>query len=261
MNEILNPRRLALVVRSDLYSGWRMLGIVSAAIAGVIIVSGLLFKRGAPSTNSFYFVWYVVLLFTWGLAATSRAFIDLHDRNRNTAFLLLPASALEKVLARLLMVSAGFIFYLVAFMFVVSAIGEAANWLVHGRTDPLFRPFAGDVWRLAGHFILLQSVFFLGAAWFRSYKIFKTILAVLVLIVGYVGFVLLVSRYLLFGDMQSEAVIWLTNSDTLSLYRDHRLLFEAAGLLAELGLYVVLPLFCWAVAWLRVRETQVSHGV
>jgi hypothetical protein len=25
--------------------------------------------------------------------------------------------------------------------------------------------------------------------------------------------------------------------------------------------YVVLPLLCWFVAWLRVTEAQVSHGI
>ncbi len=261
MNEILNLRRLALVMRADLYAGWRMLGIITAAMAAVVIVSGLLFRSGTPATDTFYFAWYVILLFLLGLAATSRGFNELYDRNRNTAFLLLPASSLEKTLARLIWLSAGFVVYLVVCVFVVSVLGEAVNWLINGRTNPLFQPLSGTVWQLAGYFVLVQSVFFLGAAWFRKYKIFKTILAVLALIAGYVAFVILVGRFMFFGEAQADVVIQLANSDTLALYQTYRLLFDSAGYVAAIGLYVLLPLFCWSVAWIRVRETQVSHGV
>ena len=30
---------------------------------------------------------------------------------------------------------------------------------------------------------------------------------------------------------------------------------------APFAYFFVLPLFCWFVAWLRVTETQVSHGI
>ena len=30
---------------------------------------------------------------------------------------------------------------------------------------------------------------------------------------------------------------------------------------APIAYYFVLPLFCWFVAWLRVTEAQVSHGI
>jgi hypothetical protein len=37
--------------------------------------------------------------------------------------------------------------------------------------------------------------------------------------------------------------------------------YAAIDWLVGLLIYVVVPGFCWTVAWLRVRETQVSHGI
>jgi hypothetical protein len=31
--------------------------------------------------------------------------------------------------------------------------------------------------------------------------------------------------------------------------------------IAKVAYYFALPVFCWFVAWLRVTETQVSHGI
>ena len=45
------------------------------------------------------------------------------------------------------------------------------------------------------------------------------------------------------------------------IYLGHMTLFDLGGEAVKLVYYFVLPLFCWFVAWLRVRETQVSYGV
>jgi hypothetical protein len=42
-----------------------------------------------------------------------------------------------------------------------------------------------------------------------------------------------------------------------SAYRPIEWLTEAS----KWAYFVVLPPFCWFVAWLRVTETQVSHGI
>jgi hypothetical protein len=38
-------------------------------------------------------------------------------------------------------------------------------------------------------------------------------------------------------------------------------LFDALLVTLKILYFVGLPLLCWYVAWLRVKETEVSHGV
>jgi hypothetical protein len=261
MSETLNPRRVALLMRADLLTWYRTLGIVSAAAAGVIVLAAVLLKSDGAAADHYYFGWFAVLLFLAGLILTSRGFRDLHDKTRNAAFLLLPASAFEKTLARLLILSVGYIAFLVLFVTLVSIVGEAAIWLVRSRWESPFDPFDTRVWQLAGHFVILQSVFFLGAAWFRSSHLFKTVLTMVLLIAAYIGIVALLGRVLLRRMMSPEFITTAVENMSFGFYEQHRLIFDAAGIAVELAYFVVLPVFCWTVAWIRITETQVSDGV
>jgi hypothetical protein len=261
MTETFDLRRVALLMRADLYTWYRTLGIVSAAAGGVILLAAVLLKSGGSAAGQYYFGWFATLLFLAGLIVTSRGFRDLHEKTRNTAFLLLPASSLEKTLARLLMLSIGFIAYLVVFMTLVAMLSEAANWLLRNRWETVFQPFEAHVWKLAGHFVILQSVFFLGAAWFRSNHLFKTVLAIVVLIAVYIAIVALVGRLLLRSMSNPEFIVTAVENLSFGLYEQHRLIFDVAGVFVELAYFVLLPVLCWTVAWMRVTETQVSDGV
>ncbi len=118
-----------------------------------------------------------------------------------------------------------------------------------------------DVWCWLPHFIVAQAVFFLGAAWFRKVQYVKTLLAILIGIVAFLG--LIVLAFWLAG------IIAFTAARTDPAGGPSRVAVapnpfdwpqrcrRSLNILA----FFVLPLFCWFVAWLRVSETQVSHGV
>lgn len=256
MSEVFDLRRIGLLIRADLIAGYRTLLLVSAALAGVIMLTTLYLRI------EFYFGWFAAMLVVWGLILTSRAFRDLYDKTRNTAFLLLPASALEKTVARLLLISVGFVAYLLAFTTLVSLLCEGVNWLVYGRREAFFQPLEQRVWVLAGNFVVVQSVFFLGAAWFRKSHLVKTVLALVVTGLGLGALGMLIGRLVLGPYTDGEVMLELvTNVSWNRLYTDYGAFLDAAELLAALTYFVALPLFCWTVAWLRVRETQVSDGV
>jgi hypothetical protein len=68
---------------------------------------------------------------------------------------------------------------------------------------------------------------------------------------------------LVFGDLNlSEMSIPGDAGDAFeNYYRAHEGLFDACLVVLRVLLFFVLPVFCWWVAWLRVKETEVSHGV
>jgi hypothetical protein len=248
VSEQLSLRRLRLLIRNDVATGYRTLALVSATV-GLFSILG---PAGLAYTDrveiGFYRGFFIAVLFVWGTIATSISFRDLHGRSTNTAFLLLPATALEKTLSRLLINTVLLFVYLLVFMSLLSLVGEVFELVGLTRSNEWFSPLDRRAWSAIPHYLVLQSVFFLGAAWFRKLHYVKTLLSVAVLAIG-LSAIVFGFGLLLFGgtafDVEDSAL------------RTPVLVEHVARILY----FVALPLFCWWVAWLRVKESQVSHGV
>ena len=141
MNDALSGRRLRLLIRADLHLGYRFLLVVSGALAATVLIASIVWHEGFGPSRFPYSTCFGWVLLIWGLVASSRAFRPMHDKTRNEAYLLLPASALEKTLARLLAVTAGLVAYLLVFTFLVSGVVETFNLDSLRPPRRLLRPF------------------------------------------------------------------------------------------------------------------------
>ena len=109
----------------------------------------------------------------------------------------------------------------------------------------------------------MQSVFFLGAAWFRNLHWFKTVLSVSVIGIG-LGVLALFAFRIFFADFfigllvpapsVFVAITKIFNSNSVEL-------IHTVSMVLRVLYFGLLAPFCWFVAWLCVKETQVSHGV
>ena len=255
MNQHFSIERLWWLLRADFTGGYRSLLTVSATLAGVILIASLMALNGPGGAQSFFISWFGAMLYVWGAIASSRAFSELHDKTRNVAYLLIPASAIEKTLARLVAATVGLTLYLLLFTSAVSLLVAGLHSLIPGARAGLFNPFDPRLWPLIGGYFFLQSFFFLGAAWFRRRHFIKTALVITLVGIG----------LMLFTLLTFSAVFRPVGIDNLEI-----LIEGAAGsyqgvirLLETLTaiLMTILPLACWSIAWLRVREAQVSDGV
>jgi hypothetical protein len=244
-------QRFAHVLRNDVLRSLRFALIVSvtAALVMLPISLGGAYDGEVGEGARFYRIFFLIALFAWGTIATSACFSDMHGRSTNAGFLLLPASALEKTLSRLVLHTVGLVLYLLVFTMVLSWALEGLNQYAFGVQRTFFSPFDSLVWFLMPYFICTQALFFLGAAWFRKVHFVKTIGVTVAIALGFCAFAVLVS-WLLFGTMG-----W-TNNDG-----DAFLAFDWVPSTALNVYFFVLPPFCWFVAWLRVTEMQVSHGI
>jgi hypothetical protein len=257
VSEVFNLRRLWLLLRADFVADWRVDLIVCGALTAVmLIISMLTVLRGGESDN-YYLSWYMGGLFIWGPIAASFSFKELHDKTRNEAYLMLPASALEKVVARLLQATIVFLVFLLIFMTAASALIESINLLVFGRRNGLFDVSHEAVWLLVGHALVNVSMYFLGAAWFRKLHFLKSALALTAIPIVF-ACLAAVTVSVVFDDFRRGPI---AGSVFYNYYIAHRGLFDALLATLKILYFFGLPLFCWYVAWLRVKETEVSHGV
>jgi hypothetical protein len=263
VSEIMSFRRLGLLLRNDAADRYRALLMHSAVLAAVILIVSLMqagFGDVSRADGRFYFFVFLALLFVWGNIVASVAFKELHDKTKNDAYLLLPASDVEKTIARLLPATVGFFVYLVIYMTVVSWIAESANLALFGVRNGTFNVFDANLQNYIGHYIVGQSIYFLGAAWFRKAHFWKTALTVVIFFFVFPWYCWLIFR-LLFPGYFDGFVPLFDDVDLYDAYQANETFFDGLAAGAKFAYYFVLPPLCWVVAWLRVKETQVSHGV
>jgi hypothetical protein len=250
VNDQLSLRRLAFVLRSDLMRSYRSVLLVSgtAALVALVVSVALAYDGDVQQDPTFYRAFFIAALFGWGTIATSLCFSDLHGRGTNAAFLLLPASALEKTASRVLIYTVGLIAYLLLFTTLLSWVLEGINTLWIDERRAFFSPLDELSWPLLPHFLVAQALFFLGAAWFRKVWWVKTVGAAIGIAIG-------------FGAI-AAGLVWVVdpvrclNADCYEF-----LLWDWLADAASFTYFYLLAPFCWFVAWLRVSEAQVSHGV
>jgi hypothetical protein len=250
MNDQLSLQRLAFVLRNDFLRTYRSALLISGTAALVALVVSLLaaYDGDVGQGPTFYRVFFIAALFGWGTIATSLCFSDLHGRATNTAFLLLPASALEKTVSRLLIHTIGLIAYLLVLTTLLSWLLEGINTLWIGERRGFFSPLDEVAWMLLPHFVVAQALFFLGAAWFRKVQFVKTVGAVIAIQI--LLSIVAVALFWMIGPVQC------LNANCYEFP-----LLDWMDDAASIAYFFVLPPFCWFVAWLRVTEAQVSHGV
>ena len=255
MNDNFSIQRLWWLLRADCASGYRTVAMVSGTLAGIILIASLIGFGPDGTAQGFYLAWYGGMLYVWGIVASSRAFGELHDKTHNQAYLLIPASVIEKTLARLLAVTAGLSTYLLLFTTVVALLVAGIHSLLPGAGQGLFNPLDPQLWPVITGYLFVQSFYFLGAAWFRRRHFIKTSLVVTLAAIGFGLFVLLVLRVVFAPEGIADLGSFIARA--VESWRRLARMFEYVTAIFAAG----LPVACWCIAWLRVRETQVSDGI
>ena len=262
MNDVLDWRRIGLLLRNDIVGGYRTWLIRSAGVAALVllipIINALAHQfPGGPA----YFWWFYVLLFAWGAGTASSALAELNDRTKNEAFLLLPASATEKVATRFALVTLGFFAFFIVFGTVLAFATQLIDAWTLGRTIGWFpRMGAGLEWIWIGNFLVVQSVFFAGSAWFRKLHFAKTAGSIVALYFIALAFAY-VMAYLFLPQFRDGLGMRFSSDDFDAIFVGYAGVIAAIWWVLRVLYFAGLPILSVYVAWLRVNEAQVSHGV
>ena len=258
MNQQFTWHRLGLLIRNDFIGGYRSYLNIGTVILIIMALNAIPAAGFGNISESLYNKYFTAILFLWGTPQASLALQELTDKRLNDSFLLLPASAVEKTIARYLYSSVFFVVHILVYTTVACFVLEGINQLMFGLHNGLFNPFDPYVWKIIAVFMAIQPVFFLGGAWFKRARWFKTIMSVFAIGV-FLGCLLLIT-FLVFFAGSFHDVYALSPGNFGDIDADLHL-FGGSLLLLKILFYGVLPPFCVFVTWLRMRETQVSHGI
>ena len=266
MNNHFEISRLGYLLRRNIILDWRSLAIAGGIVSGILFLIRFLetwFSRGAAHGNGTeYAVYLIFTLAIWGAIYASMTFRSLHDKNSNEAYLLLPASSLEKVTIEVLLTSLVLPLAIIVLITFASIVTEGVTGLLFQTGFEPLNPFRKEIFIAWGYTVIGQAVFILGSAWFRKAHFIKTVLA---LVVGAIGFGIVTGIF--FRIVFASYFEGFFTPIDMHFDMEQLMVQNYPGLMnfmeytGRIVFYYVLTPFCWFTAWLRVKETEVSDGV
>lgn len=237
--------RLGHFIKRQLYMNLRAMWVAIAAITGILlVVSGFVAYFNPDDVNNLV-PFYLVVLFLGGYIFTSMIFNEMHSPQKSYAFLTLPVSAAEKLVGAWLVVAPVYLITAVVSIFILSTV---SSWVAG---EPVHLPGLLDegVIKIIGSFLVIQTIFFLGATAFKGNNFLKTLLALFVfftlmaMFTGGVG-------YLFFSD-----------SGLRFTEQDANLMETKFGFIVKQVIpflfWFVLPLYLLVVSYFKLKERQV----
>jgi hypothetical protein len=238
------PRQYNFILRQlSLYrQGWL---IAAAAIFGLLFLISVLigyFKPGGlyQLPGGLYYGFMTLI----GLIFTSQMFQELHTPSRSYAFLTLPVSTFEKLIAAWLLSSPLFVLAYTAVTFVIYLIST----LVAGTPDIVFNYFTPAYWSTIANYMVIQTIFLLGACYFRKTNFLKTLLVLVVLPIVF-GLFAGLMVFLFFGSTNINI-----GPDTITI---NETVFPNLGLVMKFLWYGVLGPYMLLTTYFTLKERQV----
>lgn len=251
-NNIFNAKRLYLLMRRQVFSNGKSLLIAFGGMAGVLLVISLLVAHFNPGGLSGLTNLYLTVMFIGGFIYTSNIFSELHQIQKSYNFLTLPVSTTERLLSSWLITGIVFPVLAVLSMAVIIFLSNTVTKLTIDLA-PVQSVFSANSMKAVLVYIVTQSVFLLGAAYFRKNNFLKTLLAMFL-------FTLVINIYAgllgwgLFNSFNTGSFIF--EDQNMSPALEHLFMDQIPRIAGFVFKYLTLPFFLTAT-WFSLKERQV----
>jgi hypothetical protein len=236
--DIFNLKRLGWYIKSDLVINASSIITFGATISVLVLLFSLISVAKLDAAN-FHPVMFVLVLFIGGLWLTSKSFTDVHDSEKNRHFLMLPISNLERFLGRLILTTVGYVAGIAIVFFVISLLLAGITFLAFKQSSVIFNPFDVTMLKSFADYIFFQSIFFLGAIYFRSKNLSKTIISLCLLALFFI-----ISASIVFEIFSGQDIFY--GFQSLRMY---------TTMIKTIVTLLVIPC-SWLIAYLRLCESE-----
>ena len=245
-------QRFNLLMKRFIMFNLKTWGIGLGAIAGILIIIALLQAWATNGTGPLSVLISLgqVMIFIGGYIITSMAYNEIHTPARSQFYLTLPATTLEKLFSHWIITSVVFVLLANILLMASLAIGSLLVNIGWGSTIEYYNPFTERNLHIMLIYVITQSMFFLGALYFRKNNFLKTTLSLIVISMIFNIFSVVVA-YLLFGSQMSGI------EDNVTNVRMETLVTETIPWISKILFYGVLAPFCILVSYFRLKEREV----
>lgn len=269
MNQFFSFSRFRLLVAKHWADNKKRYGLSVLAFIGLLItwfVFTILAGFDRPMAAEMQMITFFLALFAVGTFYASQYFSDLGSRPKGINFLLVPASAFEKLLCSLLFtVVLFFAVFLAAFYLVDALMVAIANSFTEEQKPAVLNIFdvvvipvnVNTTVNFLLFFSAVQAAFLLGSVYFEKFSFIKTIISCFV-----VGFLVFLLVYFLSTKLLPNGDYPMGFLTSYRVYVDGindrlvQLPHWIGQVLRFLVLYAIAP-FLWIVTYYRLKEKQV----
>jgi hypothetical protein len=274
MNQLFSFKRFSLLISKHWADNKKryLLSVIGFALLLIVwFIFTLLVDPHSPMEKEIQILTFFFSLFGLGAFYASQYFRDLGSRSKGINFLLVPASALEKILCSILFTVVIFFSVFTAVFYLVDVLMIAISNQVLTSHEPARQQGVINIFRASMLpldemstfnvlliFFTVQSIFLLGSVYFPKYSFIKTVIS------GFVVFFLVFCLiYVLYEHLMPRGgyVGGSLTSYRVSRYGsgvDH--LVQIPGWIDDMVyfilMYAIAP-FLWVVSYYRLKEKQV----
>jgi hypothetical protein len=268
--DVFSPKRFWYLLSRDFLAVYRPL-LVTLGASGVVVLFFSFISSALQGTGRIHYFFFFVILYTVGCILASLVFNPMHKKEKNMEFLMMPASILEKFLVKWLLVTVGFPLAMILMSSGVSLISEGINKLLFDRVHVFFNPVDPAIWKGLLFFMIFQSLFFLGGAYFRKVQFIWSLL-----LIGTFAFVALILSIVFIGMVMwtsfLESAVTMTtmnqiggagNTMDLAVFLQNALgsKYNIISWTIRISFFGLLAPLSYVIAYFRLKESQVSYGV
>ena len=262
IDEVFKLKRFYLLIKRDMFIQYKTYLLGLGAIFCILFIINISSIASYTYWN-FNLVFYPITLFFGGFIFTSLSFNELYREQSRVFYVTLPASSLEKLLSKLIITSIGYIIGSLILYFLFSVAVFFLNTLIFGFGHQIFNPFHPIILHCIRIYFVTQSVFLLGALYFKRNAFLKTILSLFGLAIAYAAFILAI-LFILYVVTTINRHIYFSLEFFTQLGSKG---FNYPSIINDMGkilLYIrqilfwfVLAPLLWIVSFFRLKEIEV----
>lgn len=252
---IFNPSRAWQLLQNDLRTHTRQFLMAVFAILAVLAFFGIISIDESGTDTELHYWLYPISLVIFGCVLTGYAFKEMWQPQERQFYLSLPASHLEKFSVRWFITVIGFpIMYTLIYL----AFSKFYDWyaLKMGHEMLPYSPFQRRQVIFFSIYGLVQSLFLLGAIWFRKYNQVKTLALLFVAALANILLFLIFFR-IIFADAFPDG--GLLTEPSIELRANAWLKYFWKDVVVDWGqafVFWVVPPLLWLVTYLKLTEKE-----
>ncbi len=252
-NSFFNIDRIRFLLIRQLRFNTQTLLIGLGAVAGlmIFILSMTVIFGHRPLESGAFFGLIMPFFFAGGYVFTSTIFSELRSSHRGYLYLTLPASTLEKLIVSWFISSILYVAAGIVIMFLINLFLMAVSVIFSASQVPLFNLFDHSALIMYAVYMVTQSVFVLGAVYFRGANFLKTLLSLFVISFIIAIYTSLAARLIVFHNFYS-----IHFDNNMPETWQNFFAYTFAPVIKALFWYCLAPFFL-VVSYFRLKERQV----
>ncbi len=267
MNDKFNIKRFLQLVNNDIETHKKSLLIYFAATLVICFIASIIIPTSNYGYGPKIYFPHISVIVILMIVLVSFSFYELDYTDKGINYLTIPATLFEKYFCRWIMTIIGYLLagcaIYIVYVLLLYVLNLPYSRVAHekGMYD-IINPVNMDFIKVIGYYLLLHSIFFFGAIYFKKNEFLKTLMWIAIIATFCFALLFLLHKILI-PDLKISFFTVPDIKDVADWKRVMEYNKYRTGiweLIRDILFYFVPP-FLWILGYFRLREEEVINGV